>query len=595
MCGIGGIFRRKAAPNPDPRAGPLLEALRHRGPNDSGIYGSRDGHATLVHTRLSILDPSPSGHQPMRRGSIALTFNGEIYNFARLRRELLQDEEIFETQTDTEVLLALFLRHGIGCLRFLRGMFAFALWDDCAQVGFLARDRFGVKPLYYGLSQNGDLLFASEVRALLATHSFPRKIDPAALGSYFVSGSVAEPRTLIAGISCLEAGQTLEWRVGHATFQRYYEIKFSPSSTEDDPIRTTREALLDSVRHHLVSDVPIGIPLSGGLDSGAIVSLAREFLPEPPATLTLAVENQSLCESPSARARATLFGSRHHELLLTTQLAMQWLPGFLNALDQPTIDGFNTYCLAKFASAHGLRVLLSGVGGDEVFGGYPSFHMVPGLRRWSQALGPMRQTVAASARAWNGREKGNRIAHYLLGQPTLSRAYETVRSIFCPMEADILVERITGTDFDSDCIAEAASPDLPQDPREEVSHLELTRYLRHQLLRDADVMGMAHGVEIRVPFVDHVLFEKLQKIPVRTRLARGKQLLRQAVPEVAPLDRRKRGFTLPLASWLGGTNDKLTRLPPRFGKIVSLENPIRQWSLLVLLHWLERHLAWTEA
>ena len=593
MCGIGGIFRREAQRRPDARVDRLRDALRHRGPEDEGIWSSAEGTATLVHTRLCILDPRPVGHQPMNRGDLWITFNGEIYNFRELRMEMEAEGEVFGTQTDTEVLLALYRRHGSAFLRFLRGMFALAIWDERSRSGFLARDRFGIKPLYYGTTKSGDFLFASELQALLGTNAFDRKIDPAALESYLISGSVAEPLTLISGLSCLGAGHFLEWGDGGVKMDSYYDVGGSRPRVEDDAVDLTRQALRDSVRHHLISDVPVAVFLSGGLDSGAVVSLAREAGSEPVATFTLGVEAGKLDESQAALSRAAAMDTRHHELLLTRELAENWMPAFLDALDQPSIDGFNTYGVAKLAAAHGFRVVLSGIGGDELFGGYPSFASVPRLRGAGRMLGRFRPTFAmGTRRAFGSFGKANRIACFLEGAPTLSRAYDAVRSVFCPTEARLLAQHFSGSAVESESDAELVESESASDPREEVSRLELTRYLRNQLLRDADVMGMAHGVEIRTPFVDHLLLEKLQGVPAGIRFAAGKKLLRRALPEISQIGIHKHGFALPFEDWLENPACTWSHLPTSLLNLVPLDTWARKWSLVILAAWMKRHLGW---
>jgi asparagine synthase (glutamine-hydrolysing) len=588
MCGIGGIFRPEAGPGLKDAAGRLLGALLHRGPDDRGIFLSPDGRAALVHARLAILDPSTAGRQPMERSGHWITFNGELYNFRALRKELIRDGERFATETDTEVLLALYLRHGPACLARLRGMFAFAIWSE--RTCFLARDRFGIKPLYYGFSGRGELVFGSEVKALLATGMIERRLDPAGLESFLTSGSVTEPLTLLASVRSLEAGHWMLGRDGVWETRRYFQIDFQPvEETSQDAGERTRSALLDSVRHHFVSDVPVGIFLSGGLDSGALVALARETGNDDLATFSIGLEDLPEDESNAARQRANFFGTDHREMLLTRELASHWVGDFLAALDQPTVDGFNTYCVSKLARDHGYRVVLSGLGGDELFGGYPSFRHVPRLLQAGRALQPLHRVTTPLARVWeraaiNGRSA--RMAAYLEGEATLPRAYQAVRSIFSPAERDKIGRSLLGAAWENSFPSEIV-PELPVDPADGVSYLELTRYLRNQLLRDADVMSMAHGLELRVPFVDHELLAVLRTIPAAVRLAPGKKLLREAVPGL-PEWRCKRGFTFPFNAWLDTTwRDLKEEL--RGAPAVPLDSWSRKWSLIVLSRWLRRH------
>ena len=598
MCGIGGILRREPPSSPDLIDDLLLRSLLHRGPDDRGRYDSPDGLATLVHTRLSILDLRREGRQPMHRHGCWLTFNGEIYNFRSLREELIREGERFTTATDTEVILALYLRRGSDFWRHLRGMYALALWDESRRSGLLLRDPFGIKPLYYGLSKKGDLLFASEVRALLATGEFERKIDPVGLESYLAFGSVAEPHTLVSGISLLKAGHFLRWAGGIVRSQELYFSPKAPTlSPTQDAVIEVRAALSDSVRHHLVSDVSCGILLSGGLDSGAILALTQQTNGSPAATFTLALEDQSCDESEAARKRAAESGSRHHEFLLTGELAENWADEFLSAMDQPSVDGFNTFCIAKFAAAHGYRVLLSGLGADEIFGGYPSQKLIPKMVRLGKILRHFRSCFSTGPNGGSaGSGKTLRLREFLAGSSTVERAYIAVRSIFSVRERRLIMSRILGGPISADDRVELnLSPSgTSGSMAEEICYLEATRYLRNQLLRDADVMGMAHGVEIRVPFVDRRLLETLHRIPPQVRLAPEKKLLRAAVPECdsSPGKAKKRGFTLPYTEWLDGgwgtlPNSRMT------DPSIRLDTWSRKWSLYVLSRWLQQNLGWS--
>ena len=570
----------------------LHRALSHRGPDDQCHYHSPDGAATLVHTRLAILDLSDAGRQPMVRGQYRITFNGELYNFRELREELIREGEQFITNTDTEVLLALYARAGPACLARLRGMFAFALWDERERSCFLARDRFGIKPLYYGVSRNGDLVFASEVKAILATGLVDASLDPRGLDSFLASGSVAEPLTLFSRIRCLEAGYWMQWRDGHTEARKYFCIEFQEGESQaGEP----GAALLDSVRHHFVSDVPVGIFLSGGMDSGALVALASQARVGELATFSIGVENLPQDESDSARRLAHHFGTRHHEMLLTRELACHWMDEFFDALDQPTVDGFNTYCVCRLARDHGYKVVLSGLGGDELFGGYPSFSLVPRLFRLGKIMAPFRCAVTSAPRlfgSWPAAGRSARLAAYFQEEASLSFAYQALRSIFSPSERRRIAALILGSSPNGASFLQASSPGeapLPSDPADAVSYLELTRYLRNQLLRDADVMSMAHGLELRVPYLDHELFRVLRSIPAAQRLQPGKQLLRDAVPNLPPWHAadRKRGFSFPFGTWLDGTwSDWGTDFLPVRG--VPLDTWSRKWSLIVLQRWLRR-------
>ncbi|MFM2169251.1 MAG: hypothetical protein RIS79_3622, partial [Verrucomicrobiota bacterium] len=340
MCGIAGILDPQLTlSDTDRRLAALQSALKHRGPDDRGAWSSPCGVAHFAHTRLSILDLSAAGHQPMGLpgGRFTIAFNGEIYNFKELRSEFEKDRVPFQTGTDTEVLLRLYERHGQGMLDKLRGMFSFAIWDEHEQTCFLARDPLGIKPLYYS-NQGGVFAFASEVRALQKAGFGSSETDAMALLSYFESGSVAEPRTLVQGIRCLEAGHCLEWRQGVIENNAWWNIRFPVAGdSSKKPSATLREALLESTRRHFVSDVPVGIFLSGGVDSTALVALAREIGIKDISTFSIGVDDPGLDESSVARRTAKHFGTDHHELRLGDEEGKKRFGEFIQHIDQPSI------------------------------------------------------------------------------------------------------------------------------------------------------------------------------------------------------------------------------------------------------------------
>ncbi|WP_187770832.1 asparagine synthase (glutamine-hydrolyzing), partial [Cognatilysobacter lacus] len=382
MCGIGGVFSTDELP--DVLLARMQDGLRHRGPDGEGRWRDPCGTAGLVHARLAIIDLTDGGAQPMRSadGRYVLVFNGEIYNYRALRAELEAGGARFSTESDTEVLLTLAAAHGIEGLRRLRGMFALALWDTHARRGLLARDGFGIKPLYYANTASG-LLFASELRTLLATGAVDFRLDPVALGDFFATGSVPEPASLVEGVAVLPPGHTLSWEGGRATLERFWSVHFPPPtvSARSEAICLTRAALEDSITAHFVSDVPVGLFLSGGIDSTALLSLAaRAGHASGMDTFSIAVDQASHDEAGVAAASARRFGSRHHVLRLDGGSAADSLDSFLDSMDVPSVDGFNTWTVSRFARSQGMKVVLSGLGGDEMFGGYPSFRNVPRLR-----------------------------------------------------------------------------------------------------------------------------------------------------------------------------------------------------------------------
>ncbi|MFM8471669.1 MAG: asparagine synthase (glutamine-hydrolyzing), partial [Limisphaerales bacterium] len=528
MCGIAGILSSERLPEPVAgRLPAMLQSLRHRGPDDAGTYRSPGGHAALAHARLSILDLSPAGHQPMSTpdGRLTIVFNGEIYNFQELRQPLIEQGVVFRSNSDTEVILRAYEAHGPACVEQLRGMCALALWDDREKTSLLARDPFGIKPLYYH-EAGGRLAFASEVRALLASGLVSRELDAAGLHGYFRTGSVPEPRTLLRDARCLEAGHWAMWQAGRLQPRQYWKMHFAPEPVSPpDAVSRTRAALLDSVEHHFISDVPVGVFLSGGIDSTALVALARSAGRRELHTYSITFPGAPNDEGALARKTAEHFGTRHQEWPLEAATGRELFGQFLRAMDQPSIDGLNTFSVAKFARDRGMKGVLSGMGGGELFGGYPSFRKVPQLARWSrrlQLLGPARAGAQAMLRR-AGRPPLRRLGE-LLGQPArLDTAYAALRGTFTAAEATTLTRHYTREEVTEVAPAEEFATDPT--PEDAVSRLEMTRYLRNQLLRDSDVMSMTHGLELRVPVLDLPLMDALARIPAATRLQAGKRFL----------------------------------------------------------------------
>jgi asparagine synthase (glutamine-hydrolysing) len=588
MCGIAGFVSRNHAGDRRGLLARMHAAIAHRGPDDRGAWQSARHEAGFVHTRLSIIDPSPAGHQPMPLGDrFTITYNGEIYNFAELRSALAQSGVTFRSNSDTEVILRLYEAYGPACVDRLRGMFAFAIWDEHERSCFIARDRFGIKPLYYH-DDAGVFTFASEVRALLAG-GVAADVDANAAYHYFRSGSVPEPLTLIRGVRALEAGHYMLWHDGRLTARKYWDVRFPEAAPAEDAAAMARGALLDSVKHHFVSDVPVGVFLSGGMDSTAIVALAGAVRGNGLRTFSLTFPGSDLDEGPEARRIAEHFATDHHEWALDGATAAGLFDQFLAAADQPSIDGFNTFIVARLARQHDTKVVLSGLGGDEMFGGYPSFRDVPRLARLGQfvRLGGPLSTAAVRVAGELGGSRLRRLNDLMSSPADLANAYGVFRGIYSSEEAAALTSHYLGERVASPEDVSSASDDPT--PEDSVSRLELTRYMRNQLLRDADVMSMASGVELRVPFVDAGVFDALSRVPAHQRLERGKALLHRAVPEIPDwiARRPKRGFTLPLEQWLSHDwAPPITQIdgPPA----IAVDSWYRKWSLLAFERWLQR-------
>jgi asparagine synthase (glutamine-hydrolysing) len=576
MCGIAGIYAFGRAAPPAERA-ELLRMRDHmatRGPDGAGEWQSQDGRIMFGHRRLAIIDLSETGAQPMQSadGKIVVTFNGEIYNYRALRAELETEGFRFRTQSDTEVLLHLYAASGIGLVKRLRGMFAFAIWDAHKQGLLLARDPYGIKPLYYS-NTSGTVRFASQVKALLAGGGVSNDPEPAGWVGFHLFGSVPEPFTSHRDVRAVAAGSTL-WidAAGPAAEKRYFSIAEILRTAEQrgqnlsaSEVRgRLQTALLDSVRHHMVADVAVGIFLSAGIDSGALLGLMRDAGQRRVEAVTLAYEeyrNTRDDEVPLAAKCAAHYGSAHTIRMVTATEFRDDLPKIFAAMDQPTIDGINTWFVSKAAAELGLKAAISGLGGDEIFGGYPSFRDIPRwLRLWSM---PARVPRLGDAFRHFAEKSGlalilsPKIAGALKYGGDYAGAYFLRRGLFMPweltdiMDRDAVVQGLARLD-PVNHIARALEPQ-PRTAFGKVAALEASLYMRNQLLRDTDWASMAHSLEVRVPLVDAQLLQAIAPAMVSLPNGSGKRLLaaspRLPLPaEIA--ERAKTGFGTPIADWL---------------------------------------------
>ena len=598
MCGIAGFFAGSGAPGAgaaDAMLQAMQSALLHRGPDGRGLWLDPARTAGLAHVRLATLDPTPAGAQPMWSpdGRFVLSFNGEIYNFHALRDELRGRGCVFRTNSDTEVLLELLRLDGHAALPRLRGMFAFALWDAHARRGLLARDGFGIKPLYYSVGATG-LVFASELRAMLAASGPRWRLDAGALAGFFATGSVPEPGTLVEGISMLAPGHYLEWNEGSSRMGCFWEPAFPEATVVDErrAIDLTRSALADSLAAHFVSDVPVGVFLSGGIDSTALLALAHAGghvcgLD----AFSIAVDDPQADEAGVAAETARRFGVAHHVLRLDARAAQDSFADFLHSMDVPSVDGFNTWTVSRLARSHGAKVVLSGLGGDEIFGGYPSFRQVPRLLRATRLVAAIPGLAPGLAHAMGKMpaSRWRRAGQLLRPGLGLADAYRAYRGIFAYEDAVRLAAHFSGDSEQSVRRAVRVQPPLLQGAAaDRISYLEITQYMRNQLLRDSDVMSMAHGLELRLPLVDQRLFDTISAIPASLRLQGGKKLLLDAVPEIPPHVRnaRKRGFSFPVRRWLqqgfGPEFASATR-----GLPVATPEWYQQWAVMTFARWMD--------
>ncbi len=574
MCGIAGSIGLDRDTTVD-GIGKATEAQRHRGPDDTGITVLPFGNAFLGlgHTRLSILDLSAAGHQPMchPRTGDKLVYNGEIYNFALLRRELEEAGDTFHGHSDTEVLLHALSRWGPSCLSRVEGMFAFAFLDVAGRCLILARDPAGIKPLY--LARSGDtLLFASEVRALLASGLVPPRVDPRGVAGLLAYGAVQHPCTLFRDIWSLPPGSSLEitadadggWTMGPPKrFWRYPRPNLQLSETE--AVERIAATFDSAVRDHLVSDVPVGVFLSSGLDSSVVAGAAARHARDLHSFTVGFAEHPDLSEEHLAAETARGLGLTHVAITLSHNEIETAAREWLEVLDQPSMDGLNVFVISRTVRQFGIKVALSGQGGDELFGGYPSFRNVPRICRMMSAMKrvptPLRRGLAGLAgvgRSTAYRHKlgdmfgsnGSLLSIALQRRRVLSDGQLAALGVAAAplgLTPDFLPpEALDGVDADD------------ADPIAAISRLESQFYQGNMLLRDADANGMAHGLEIRVPFLDRRLLDLVHALPGSVRLppgAPGKHLLRQAfTPLLRPelLRQAKRGFTLPISRWMVG-------------------------------------------
>lgn len=576
MCGIAGIFAYLDVAPPVDRAELMRinDRMVPRGPDGNRQWFSDDGRVGFAHLRLAIIDLSEGGAQPKASadGSLVITFNGEIYNYRELRAELQAKGRVFQSESDTEVLLQLYAEYGDAMVGRLRGMFAFGIWDLTRRRLLLARDPLGVKPLYWA-DDGWTLRFASQAKALLAGGAVSNDPDPAGIVGFHLLGSVPEPFTVWRAIHTLPAGTTLVVdATGPGAPQRYYDVagalaaRASNMPVEPSDARGQLVAAVhDSVRYHLVADVPVAVFLSAGLDSGALLGTMAQLGVRDILAVTLAFEEfrgANLDEAPLAAEVAARYGARHIVRIVDRAEFERDLPAILDAMDLPSIDGINTWFVAKAAREAGIKVALSGLGADECFGGYPSFADVPRsvhwLRpmNWLPGLGALiRRGLSAAIRAGLGIHP--KAAGLLQYGGSWAGAYLLRRSVYMPWELKNLLDPAVLEEglrrlVPLKRIGAALEAGGSLGDFDRVAALETSLYMRNQLLRDADWAGMAHGVEIRVPYVDPFF---LAALPAGAALAAMDAKAAVAdIPDpplpAASRARRKTGFVTPVGRWL---------------------------------------------
>jgi len=640
VCGIFGIVAHHARV-PAEVLERATRSLAHRGPDDSGTVILRDSareadEIGLGNRRLAILDLSPQGHQPMNDPATGnwVVYNGEVYNFREVRTKLEQSGLYFRSNSDTEVILKAYGHWGERCLHEFRGMFAFALWDAQRHRVFVARDPMGIKPMYFYQSDRY-FMFSSEVRTLLGTGLVPRVIDCSGLLNYLTFGSLYDPNTLVEGVSALPPGCYLIWEEGQVKQEQYWDL-VGPILGEDcDPAcagaekrgeleTQVAEVLDESVRMQLVSDVPVGVFLSGGIDSSSLVDILSRNGTRP-STFSIVFREADYSEAEYSRAVAQHFRTDHHEIMVAQSDFFAAIHPAIHAMDLPTIDGINTYFVSEQTRAAGVKVVLSGLGGDEMFAGYSSFRTVPRMERFARAWDCMPKAVRsplasmfrtlAPANDQNRKlialsRNGGGIVHpYFLSRMlfTLEQQNQLLPAMETNSAAFLRAQKP---------LTESLSRALGLDPVNRVSYLEARCYMLNTLLRDSDFMSMAHGLEVRVPLIDHRLARRILALPGSWKLdsRTPKPLLVGALDGRLPeqiVHRRKRGFTLPFEHWLRDAlrpmvEDNLRKIGDGVLRTLISERVVRSvwqdflegrtswsrpWSLYVLQCWCQRHLS----
>jgi asparagine synthase (glutamine-hydrolysing) len=628
MCGINGIFGLADREKSGSAIRLMNQALSHRGPDDEGVY--EDEYISLGHRRLAIIDLSPAGHQPFFSFDkrYCIVYNGELYNFRELRFELqriakdsLHFAYPFSTQSDTEVILAAYMRWGKDCVKHFNGMFAFAVWDIQKQELFIARDRLGIKPLYY-YSRNKMFLFSSELRALLRTGIVPRRADPEGLIDYLRYQTVHAPRTIIQGVGMLMPGQHVLVSEAGIKVEQYWDLPGITSSLPDlkedykKVCSNVHELLLKSVERRLIADVPFGAFLSGGIDSSIIVGLMSQLASGKVKTFSVSFEESAFSEAKYAQKIATKFQTEHHEIKLKITDFFKELPEALRAMDHPSGDGANTYVVSKATKNEGITMALSGLGGDELFAGYPVFTRTMELQRKQWITKFPRGLRKAAGKLYRLSKPGtssDKMAEMIgLDSFDLVSTYPLSRQVMPDHE----IRKLLKTAVLSPNLVRTRLSEFPVFPSDKmltaVSLAETCTYMENTLLRDADQMSMAVALEVRVPFLDHSLVEYVLSLPDRVKYPYSpKKLLVDSVAGLLPEDivnRPKMGFTLPWKEWMktelrSFCEEKMQALSTRssFNKeeIMNLWNAFladsprvtwsRVWYLVVLEYWLTEH------
>lgn len=619
MCGIAGIVQSDTHEVDLSACFAMTKAMSHRGPDDEGVEKiSADPAVCFGHRRLAVIDLSVAGHQPMQDPETGnwITFNGEIYNFADLRSDIKNRGQCFHTATDTEVILKAYSVWGRDCVKLLRGIFAFGIWDADRRSLLLARDQLGVKPLYIW-RREGVLIFSSEVRAILATGMVARRLDPKGLHSYLAYGSVQEPFSLICGVRSLPPGSFLLYANGRKRIEKFWQIPEAVNGgIPIDIEEQTACRLADAVGSQLVSDAPLGAFLSGGIDSTAIAALMSRAATTPVRTFSLVFRESRYDERRWSQLASRHIGAEHTQIELSGESVRSRLSAALNAFDQPSVDGLNTYFISGAVRTAGLTVALSGVGGDELFGGYDGYRKALLAERFhtaARSIPGMARRGISHLLASHARSEPLRKAAELL--TTVRFPYFITRRLFSEHQVRQLVtpEFTAPGSWEEEAFGEIETVTAGFDPINRASALELRTFMLSTLLRDTDQMSMANSLEVRAPLIDPRLVEFCFTLPGFCKLAgrHPKPLLTSSLAGLLPaecVNRSKKGFELPFEVWLRDALQPEMRslfheagfcLPCPFQLHAlrsiwkqfqnRLLNWSRIWALFVLRFWLQLH------
>lgn len=618
MCGIVGTYGISDQKKSREITEVMCNAIQHRGPDATGIW--QNEITTLGHRRLSIIDVSEAGNQPFfsKDKKLTIVFNGEIYNYLELKQELSATYD-FVTGSDTEVILAAYMAWGIDAVKRFYGMFAFALWDDERQTLFVVRDRLGIKPLYYTQKEN-QLCFSSEIRALIDAGVTSKKVDPMALEDYLRYQTVHAPRTILEGVSMLMPGQMLVLKEKEMAIETYWNLpaQISPqSSTQNlgEIKKTILDLLSSSVEIRMRADVPFGAFLSGGIDSSAVVGLMSRIAQHKVKTFAVTFYEKEFDEGPYSQLIAKRFDTDHTEIKLHANDFLRLVPDALNAMDHPSGDGPNTYVVSKVTKECGVKMALSGLGGDELFAGYDVFKRMHAIEKknWINAIPrPVRKWTGDMLKSLRPGVSSEKMAMSLAeARVDFEHVYPLTRQLF---SEEIIRKLIQYNGASENAVREITSEiaRLNRPLLTKVSLAEISTYMQNVLLRDTDQMSMAHALEVRVPFLDHRLVEYVEGVKDEFRYPHApKQLLVDALGDLLPreiIDRPKMGFTFPWAIWMRNElksmceenlqalsqvdaihHTEVQILWNRFLQNDPLISWSRIWPLVTLGHWLKKH------